>query len=434
MVIQLMSLSMMTFVDTLFMGWLGWIELAAVGLGGMCTFTALSFGMSIFSAARVQVGQMYGQQDAEGVKRALGAFLRLAAVLGPITLLLGLLSAALIPILADHPQTGQLAARYAALRSLALPFGVLGAAIGQWLAAQGDSRLAMRAAVIANVANVPLNAVLIFRWGWGVEGSAIASAIASVIEGVYLLRVQHRRAIALEAGQETAPGFHWSCARWLDAWHTLLRGLPTGLERVLDMMAFTAIPVLLAQVGPVHVAAHQIVLQLMLLSFLPSLALSDSVSVLVSQAVGAKSILLVRRVNWVGLAVGLAYALLCGVVYLCFGRYLLRIFSSDLTLIDVALPALGFGALLQVINAGYNHYKGLLRGLSAFRYVAWVAVGCAWVATPPLTYWWGIRTHQGVTGAWMALCAEVTIGVILLVARTHRHPIFARAQVTISTQ
>jgi len=430
MIIQLLSVSMMTFVDTLFIGWLGWVELAAAGLGGMCTFTVLSFGMSVFSAARVQVGQLHGQGDAVGVKRALGAFLRLAVVLGPLTLVLGLLAAALLPTLADHPQTGQLAARYAALRSLAFPSGVAGAAIAQWLAAQGDSRLAMRAAVVANVAHIPLNATLIFGFDLGVEGAAVASAIASTLENGYLLIMQRRHAIALEAGRWTAPGFHWAYARWSDAWDAFVRGLPTGLERVLDMMAFTAIPVLLAHVGPLHVAAHQIVLQLMLLSFLPSLALSDSISVLVSQAMGAQHAALVRQIGRMGLGVALGYASWCGAVYLCLGKQLLRLFSSDLTLMRLALPALGFGALLQFLNAGYNHYKGMLRGLSVFRYVAWVAVGCAWLATPPLTYFWGVRTGQGVTGAWMALCAEVTIGVFLMVARTYRHPVYGQARDT----
>lgn len=430
MIIQLLSVSMMTFVDTLFIGWLGWVELAAAGLGGMCTFTVLSFGMSVFTAARVEVGHLHGQGDTAGVKRALGAFLRLAAALGPITLGLGLLAAALLPVLADHPQTGQLAAHYAALRSLAFPFGIAGAAIAQWLAAQGDSRLAMRAAVMANIAHIPLNAMLIFGFDFGVQGAAVASAIASVLENGYLLVMQHRYAVALDAGRSTAPGFHWGRARSIDAWRAFVRGLPTGLERVLDMMAFTAIPVLLAQVGPLHVAAHQIVLQLMLLSFLPSLALSDSISVLVSQAMGAQRASLVRQLGRLGLGVGLGYALSCGAVYLLLGRQLLRLFSNDLTLIRLALPALSFGALLQFLNAAYNHYKGMLRGLSVFRYVAWVAVGCAWLATPPLTYFWGVRSGEGVIGAWMALCAEVAVGVVLMVTRTYRHPVFGQRRAT----
>ena len=66
----------------------------------------------------------------------------------------------------------------------------------------------------------------------------------------------------------------------------------------------------------------------------------------------------------------------------------------------------------------------MLSVLSIFRYVAWVAVGCDWIATPPLTYLWAIQGGQGVKGAWMALCAEVTVGVLLVAVRTHRHAAF----------
>jgi Na+-driven multidrug efflux pump len=62
----------------------------------------------------------------------------------------------------------------------------------------------------------------------------------------------------------------------------------------------------------------------------------------------------------------------------------------------------------------------VLRGLSQFKYVAWVTVGCAWVITPPFTYLLGVRWGWGVTGAWLVLCAEVSLGVTLLGLRVGR--------------
>ncbi len=424
MVVQLLSLSLMSFVDTLFIGWLGWVELAAVGLGAMCTFTVISFGMAIFSAARVEVGQLHGRGDDRAVQRALGAFLRLAVALGLFCLGLGLLAAWSLPWLSVDAHSGRLAAHYAGIRSVVFPIVLIGSAIGQWLAAQGDSKSAMHGALIANLANIPLNAVLIFALGWGLHGAAIASALSGLVETLYLVHVQVRGPIALDGARTTTPGLHLNRAGFRDAWTACVRGLPTGLERVLDMMAFSAIPILLAQIGAIHVAAHQVVLQLLLIAFLPSIALSDAVSVLVSQAVGAQRQGLERRLSHLGLGVGLGYALLCAALYLSLGELLVRIFSSDRALIRVAVPALSYGALLQFLNAVYNHYKGMLRGLSIFRYVAWVAVGCAWIATPPLTYLWAIQGGQGVKGAWMALCAEVTVGVLLVAVRTHRHAAF----------
>jgi MATE family multidrug resistance protein len=192
---------------------------------------------------------------------------------------------------------------------------------------------------------------------------------------------------------------------------------------VLDMLAFAAIPLLLVRVGAEHVAAHQIVLQLLLVAFLPSMALSDALSVLVSQAIGADQPALAKRVGQLALVVGVGYALVCALGFVVFRAELVGIFSSSPTLVDVAVPAVAIGALLQFLNAAYNHYKGMLRGLSVFRFVAGVAVGCAWLLTPPLTYWWAIHAGHGVSGAWWALCVEVSVGSLIVYVRARRHPL-----------
>jgi MATE family multidrug resistance protein len=186
------------------------------------------------------------------------------------------------------------------------------------------------------------------------------------------------------------------------------------------MIAFAAVPVLLSRLGPTHVAAHQIVLQVMLLSFLPLFALSEAVSVLIAQAVGAGRLALVGELWRLGLYVALGYAVFIGAV--CWGaaRPIIGVFSPDVGVIEVGAATLSVGALLQLINAAYIQLKGALRGLSVFRYVAWVTISCAWVITPPLTYLVGVRARHGAPGAWAVLCLEVSLGVVLLAFRLSR--------------
>src|SRR5690606_18470256 len=122
----------------------------------------------------------------------------------------------------------------------------LSAAVGQWLQAQGDSRSAMRATLVANAANLPLNAGLIFRRGWRVAGAAWASVGSVFIEAFWLLSLQMRKSVTLPGAKKTIPGLHLALASWSDARVAIQVGLPTGIERVLDMIAFAAVPLLLA--------------------------------------------------------------------------------------------------------------------------------------------------------------------------------------------
>lgn len=419
-VISLLSVSVMTLVDTLFIGWLGSVELAATGLGGVCIFTVASFGLALLSAAKVKVSESFGNHDTHAVERALGAFLRLALVLGGLSIIAGLLTGVLLPYLSADRATGNLAGTYASIRSFGLIFVLFSSAIGQWLQAQGDSRSAMRAAVAANVANIPLNAVFIFVLDLGVVGAALATVLSGFTEMFWLVLVQKRASVPLPGGRSTAPGLHWEKASFLDAYRTFLVGLPTGVERVLDMIAFAAVPILLSQVGPNHVAAHQIVLQVMLLSFLPLIALSDSVSVLIAQAVGAGRPALVRSLTGLSLGMALSYATLCAIVCLLLTKPIVSLFTPDRSVIEVGVSTLLIASLLQWINAIYNQLKGVLRGLSVFRVVALVTIGCAWVITPPFTYLVGVRAGFGAPGAWAVLCVEVTLGACLLGSQVRR--------------
>lgn len=418
--VSLVSVSIMSIVDTLFIGRVGATELAAAGLGAVSAFTVLSFGFAVFGAAKVKVSEGFGRGDHLGVSKSLGAFLRLALVLGALSTVVGLLVGFILPWVSADAETGKLAGEYASIRASGFLFVLLAAAIGQWLQAQGDSQSSMRAALVANVANVPLNALLIFGLGWGVAGAAWASAASQLAEFLWLARIQARKSLALPGGKRTNPGFHLGRAAWSDARRAFLVGLPSGLERVLDMIAFAAVPLLLSQLGPTHVAAHQIVLQVMLLSFLPLFALSEAVSVLIAQAVGAGRVGLVRGLWRLGLYVALGYAVIIGVVCSIAARPIIGIFSPDAGVIEVGAATLSVGALLQLLNAAYIQLKGALRGLSVFRYVAWVTISCAWVITPPLTYLIGVRAKHGAPGAWSVLCLEVTLGVALLAWRLQK--------------
>lgn len=422
MIVSLLSVTAMTLVDTLFIGWLGSTELAAVGLGGMGVFTVVSFGTALFGAARVRVGEAVGAGDDGVVRAELGAFLRLALVLGVVSTLVAIVGAYLLPFFAEAAETTELARDYMLICALSCPCVLLTQALAQWRQARGDSAGPMRATLIANVVHLPLDAVLIFAAGLGVAGAAWATLASAATEVAILLFLQKR------------DGFFLKESSFCTAWASALRGLPTGIERTLDMIAFTAVPLLLLEVGPLHVAAHQIVLQLSLLSFLPLIALSEAVCILVSQAVGAHRPALLVRLASAGAALVGTYSLALAALFLSIPGPLIRLFNEEPPVVAIGIQTLGLAAVLQCINAFYNLAKGVLRGLSAIRFVAWVTVLCAWVFTPPLTYLWGVRWGSGAPGAWMALCTETFVGTLIMGRKVFRHPLIAAGRAELSAR
>ena len=64
-------------------------------------------------------------------------------------------------------------------------------------------------------------------------------------------------------------------------------GLPGGTQAMMGTLAFMAMTVILARVGAVHLAATEIALNIISLSFLPGYALGESGGVLVGRYLGA---------------------------------------------------------------------------------------------------------------------------------------------------
>lgn len=417
MVLNLLSFSLMSVIDTLFVGRLGPVALASVGLGGIVAFTIVSFPLALFGAAKVPVGESFGRGDALSLRRALGSFVRLALFLGILCVFVGQFSAWGLPWLAADVESGQLAGSYTKLRSLSFPFVVGSAAFGQWLTAQGNSKAAMQAALIGNAVHVPLNGWFIFGLGWGVPGAALSTVLSQSIEfSVLALTLYlHQRERNVVASLRAI--VHFDDSSLEHAWKLFVLGFPSGIERVLDMIAFSAVPILLSRAGALHVAAHQIVLQVTLLSFLPVVALGEAVSVLIAQALGARAFELPRRLALMGVGLSFGYAFVLGVFCVGLREGIVGLFTADPDVGIIASATLIWGAALQFINAGYNAIKGALRGFSDFRFVAWVTVGVAWIVTPPGTYWWGVHEGFGAPGAWATLCLEVTLGLLLLVVR-----------------
>jgi multidrug resistance protein, MATE family len=413
-VLQLLSFSAMSFVDTLFVGRLGALALGAIGVGSIVALTIASFGSSVMVGARVEVGNHFGRGDFAAVRAAFPALVKLGLVLGLLSLAVGFGAAALLPHVVGDAHMGELAAGYLQIRALSYPAVIVGAAAGQWLGAQGDARSPMVSALIANGLNLVLNAWFVLHLGLGLRGSALATLLAQGVEGVLLLWFSRA------AFQQSVHPSRFAPLSGGGALHFFQLGLATGLERVLDMLAFSSVPVLLSYAGGLEVGVHQIALQISLFAFLPTIALGDATTTLVSQAVGAGRFELVKQIRDEALRVGVIFAFLWGVVCFLLRVPLVHIFTSDTGLVPSARKTLIWVALLQIPNTSYNILKGVLRGIQDFRAVALCAILCAWIISPPLTYVLAVHAHQGAAGAWQAFLVEVLLGVSYVFFRARR--------------
>ena len=406
--VSMVSFSAMTLTSTAFVAHIGADELAGVGLGGVVWFAFVCFGIGLLRGAKTLVSQAVGADRRDRIPELLGAAVALAIALGAMATLAGQLVAPLLAALSASPRAGHFAAQYLAIRSLGAILVLLYAALREARYGQGDTRAPMRASLAGNAVNISLDALLILGLHWGVKGAALATICGNATE-LSVLAWPMRGALR---------GLVLRRGAMRDVW---AQGVPNGLQFVMEVGSFLILTVMVARMSAIDGAAHQMVLHLVNVSFLPAHALAEAAAVLVGQAVGANKDALVSRVARRTFAIGASYAALCVVVYATLGAMITDAMAAG----DAALAAratmlvhvsLGF----LVADAANVIARGVLRGASDVRYAAIVGIATSWLTTPPLAWALGIGCGLGAVGGWIGLAVEIVVGASLFWLRVIR--------------
>ncbi|HHH10708.1 MAG TPA: MATE family efflux transporter, partial [Sorangium sp.] len=288
-------------------------------------------------------------------------------------------------------------------------------AVRETLYGQGDTKTPMRAALTANVLNIGLDALFILQLGWGARGAALASALAAAAELVPLCATRRGRALL---SQVYSGGVRrQALANVREVWRL---GLPLGLQLFLSVSVFALLTGAFAMMGKNDVAAHQVALQVIHVSFLPAYALGEAVSVLVGQAVGAGEDDLVTSVARQALFAAALYTGACGVLFAVTARLIAGLFARDPQLIDLIVQLLYVGAAFQVFDGANIVAGSVLRGVGDVSFAAWISVGSAWLITPVITYLLGFRAGLGVVGGWFGFVVELLLAAVVLWWRLER--------------
>ncbi|MEI9940305.1 MAG: MATE family efflux transporter [Pseudomonadota bacterium] len=399
--VSTLSFTVMTVVDTAFVGRLGPASLAGVGLGGIALWTVVCFGFGLLRAVKVLVSQGVGAGEPDEVLPFLGAGLYAALALSVLSLAVGFPIAHYLPQFSASPEAGRVAYTYLSIRLLGAPIVLSSCAIREARYGFGDSRSPMYAALVSNAVHIPLNYLMIFSLGWGIAGAAYATLLVQLLELAWMLAIQAKAGLGLGR------------ARLQHVRAVFRIGVPTGSEFLLGVAAFSALVLLIARMGETDLAAHQVALQILHFAFMPAVSIGEAASVLAGRAVGANDDAKVLAVAKNALWLAGLYAAGCALVFIFGAVPLLRLFTSDLRVQSVGVHLLYVAAGFQVFDAANIVARAVLRGTGDVRVPALLAISSGWSFVPGLTWFWGIHHGFGAVGGWLALTVDISVGALL---------------------
>jgi MATE family multidrug resistance protein len=402
-------------VDTMVVGHLSTEALAAVAMGHVVIMAVSSFGMGLLLALDPLVSQAVGAGDRAAVRRSVQRGLVLAvALMVPSTLLL-LPSEWLLTTFRQPPETIPLAAAYVRICIPGLlPFyGFV--VLRQSLQAMERLRPIVVTIVTVNFFNLVADWALVFGAGpipqLGPVGSAWATTVARTLLFVVLLVLGRRELRPL------LDRFDPEVLRWQPLSRIVRLGAPIGFQVQLEIIAFSAIALLMGLYGTVQMAAHQVAINLASLTFMVPLGVGSATAVRVGQAIGARDGEGARRAASAGLAIGASFMSVTAAAFLLAPRLLASAYTSAeevLALAVVFIPIAGFFQIfdgLQVVSAG------ALRGAGDTRAPMLVNILGFWLIGLPISLVLAFPLGLGPEGLWWGVVAGLGSVAAFLLAR-----------------
>lgn len=401
--------------DSIMVGRVSAEALAAVALGNLYSFGFTTFGLGTLLALDPVISQALGARDAPAVAVGLQRGLILSLLLClPTSLLLLTVEPALL--LMQQPEALVPTAGGYVYRILPglFPFFAF-IVLRQTLQAHRRTRAVLATIVLANLANVLLNYVLIYgEAGFpmlGPLGAAWSTLVCRWLMGGLLLALGWRT---------LAPYLRKRAPRLLE-WRPLLRmfvlGAPIGAQVFLEWAVFGTVAFLMGAFGTVQVAAHQIAINLASLTFMVPLGISSAAAVIVGHAVGRGDGGSIRRSAAAALAIGVGFMALTAALFVAVPEALAAVYTTDRAVLALASLLLPIAGIFQIFDGAQAVSLGILRGVGDTRAPVVIAIVGFWCCGMPVSLWLGYREGLGPEGLWWGLVAGLALVAVLLFAR-----------------
>lgn len=409
----------MGIVDTLVVAHVSPAAMGAVSIGGALFNTVAWTGAGLLLGLDTLISQSFGAGDVADCHHSL---LTSAYLCVPIGLLL----------------MGAVWLFTPFLRSLGIDAGVLGAAIPylhalvwstfplllyfafrRYLQGMNLVNPVMFALISANLLNLAGNWVFVFGHlgapAMGAEGSGWATCISRTYMAAVLLAyiLYHDRRYGAGLGAT-----HWKPD--FGRMRELLRlGLPAAMQITFEVGVFAAATTLVGRLSADTLAAHQIAINAVSLTYMVPLGISAAAAVRVGQALGRGDPAAAKRSGWTAIFLGAAFMAFAAAVFLGAPGPLIRAYTDNPEVLRVGTTLLALAAAFQLFDGIQAAATGALRGAGDTRTPMMCHLAAYWGFGLPVGYYLCFGLHWGASGLWAGLSgAIVIIGVALLTVWT----------------
>lgn len=408
---------MMGVVDSLMVGRIGAVPLAASSIAGGIFFLIFVVGLGISFAISPLVAIAVGARQQEQGVSILENGLVLNIVTGFIITIILFFGADLI-FYFDQPKDVALqAAQYLKIVSFsAIPMMIF-QTYRQFIEGLSVMRPAMIITVVANLVNVFGNWILIYgNFGMpalGLNGAGISTLITRSFMGYvmvhYVMNANRFRSYNIKFRFKNID---------LNIIKRILRiGLPSGMQYFFEVAAFSCTAIIIGWIGTKELAAHQIAMNLASVTYMAATGISAAAAIRVGNAVGQNNISETRKAGFSAILLTMGMMTIFGLAFVLFNNMLPGFYIDDVNVIEIAGGLLIIAAFFQIADGTQAVGLGALRGITDAKIPTLITFIAYWVLGIPSGYILAFNFNLGVYGIWLGFIVGLYASAAMLTLR-----------------
>lgn len=395
----------MGMADTLMVAGVGEAAVSSVSLVDTLNVLIIQILSALATGGAVIASQYLGRRDTENACRSAA---QLYSVLGISTVVVGIVCMLLSrPILRGvfgsiDEDVMRFAQQYFLISTVSYPFIGLyngGAALFR---AQGNSRISMLASLVMNVINIAGNALLIYGFGMGVIGAALATLIGRVFAAVFILWQNQNLSNPLRV-QELAD----LKPRSQPIRQILSLGIPSGLENGMFQIGKLCVSSLTSTLGTSAIAANAVANSVSTLANIPGNTMSLAMIPVIGQCLGAGDKKQAKHysVTLLGIAIG-GLAIANALVFVLMPEIVTWFnLSAEASVLCTTVVHMFNVASVFFWATSFTLPNALRAGGDA-KYTMTVSIISMWLFRVILSYVFVLQFQLGLAGVWLGMFCD----------------------------
>ena len=395
-------------VDSLMVSSLGSYAVAAVGLTTQPKF----LGLSLFIASNVAISALVARRKGEDKKEEANkifstflVFLLAAAVLMSIVLVV--FADPIIRLCGSEELTHDSAVTYFRIIMGGMLFNVLQMVINSAQRGAGNTRITMRTNLVSNTVNIIFNYLLIQgHFGFpalGIRGAALATVLGTVVSSIMSIWSVWKKdnfiSIPYILLNKIRPG--WEAMK-----NIVKVGYSVFAEQVLMRIGFMLTAIMAADQGTSAMAAHQVGMNIMGLSFSFGDGLQATAVALIGYSLGAGKPEKAKAYGRTCRMIGGVISVILAVTYFFGANLLMEMFFEEKDIVAIGVSIMRVIIFVVILQIAQVIYMGCLRGAGDTLYTAVASTVSVTIMRTLGSYFFGYVLHMGITGIWLGVVAD----------------------------